>query len=224
MACVASVIARATFLLIPLSDVRPSPPYRPPAGAGPDGVTMSAKAKHETASGSGKGRKGSGAAAKNAGGRRSDESARKVLVTHRKARRDYEILDTVEAGIVLQGTEVKSVRAGKLNLGDAYAVIENGEAWLVSLHISPYEQANQFNHEPLRKRKLLLHKRQIERLLSRVQERGLALVPLSVYLVANKVKVELGVGRGRKMFDKREAVAKRTAQREIDRAVKDRSR
>ena len=189
------------------------------------GCPMSAKAKKGPSPTSGKGSgKSAGAGAKGAGGRRSADADRKVIATHRKARRDYEILDTVEAGIVLKGTEVKSVRAGKLNLGDAYAVIENGEAWLVSMHINPYEQAGQFNHDPLRKRKLLLHKRQIDRLLSRVQEKGLTLVPLSVYILGNKVKIEIGVGRGKRMFDKRQAVAKRSAEREMERAVRARTR
>lgn len=149
---------------------------------------------------------------------------RKVIVTNRKARRDYEVLDTLEAGIALQGTEVKSVRAGQINMGDAYAAIEGGEAWLLQMHINPYDQANQFNHDPLRKRKLLLHKRQIQRLLGKVQEKGLTLVPLSVYLLDNRVKVELGVCRGKRTFDKREDVARRAAKREMERAVKERTR
>jgi SsrA-binding protein len=147
---------------------------------------------------------------------------RRVLVANRKARHDYEILETIEAGLVLVGTEVKSLRAGKANLGDSYAVVEAGEAWLLQLHISPYAQGNQFNHDPLRRRKLLQHKNQIRRLLSKVQEKGLTLVPLALVLIQNRVKVELAVARGRKQYDKREAKAKRETQRDIERAMRER--
>ncbi len=147
-----------------------------------------------------------------------NDPERKILIANRKARHDYEILESWEAGLVLAGTEVKSLRAGRANLGDSYAVIEGGEAWLLQLHISPYEQANRFNHDPLRRRKLLLHKPQINRLKVKTQEKGLTLIPLALVLVRNKVKVDLGLGRGKKSYDKRETTAKREADREMERA------
>ena len=147
---------------------------------------------------------------------------RRVLVANRKARHNYEILETIEAGLVLVGTEVKSLRAGRASLGDCYALVENGEVWLVSMHISPYEQGHQFNHDPLRKRKLLLHKNQIARLRTKVQEKGLTLIPLALVLVKNRVKVDLGVARGRREYDKREVKAKRETEREIERAIRER--
>ena len=147
---------------------------------------------------------------------------RRVLVANRKARHDYEVLETIEAGLVLVGTEVKSLRAGRANLGDSYAVIERDEAWLMQLHISPYEQGNVFNHDPLRRRKLLLHRSQIRRLRMKVQERGLTLVPLALVLVKNRVKVDLAVARGRRQYDKREAKAKRESDREVQRAMRER--
>lgn len=149
------------------------------------------------------------------------ETENRVLIANRKARHNYEILETIEAGLVLVGTEVKSLRDGKANLGDSYAVIEKGEAFLVQLHISAYTQANQFNHDPLRKRKLLLHKAQIRRLKAKTEEKGLTLVPLALLLVRNKVKVELGLGRGKKLYDKREAKAKADADRELQRIRRD---
>ena len=145
-------------------------------------------------------------------------SDRRVLIQNRKARHDYHVLETIEAGLVLVGTEVKSVRDGKVNMGDAYGTIEGGEAWLLQMHISPYPQGNQFNHEPLRKRKLLLHARQIRRLEAKVQEKGLTLIPLALVLVKNKVKVELGMCRGKRLYDKREATRERDLRREMDRA------
>ena len=149
---------------------------------------------------------------------------RRVLVSNRKARHDYEILDTIEAGIELVGTEVKSIRAGKVNLGDAYAAIEKGEAWLHNMHISPFPQAHQFNHETLRKRRLLLHRRQIDRLEGKVQEKGFTLIPLAVTLVKNRVKIDIGVCRGKKLYDKRESTKERDAQREMDRARREAGR
>lgn len=146
------------------------------------------------------------------------EPQKRTLVANRKARHNYEILETVEAGMALLGTEVKSVRSGKANLGDSYASIDDGEAWLLHLHISPYSQGNQFNHDPLRKRKLLLHKSQIHRLRARIQEKGLTLVPLALILSNNRIKVELGLGRGKKLYDKREAKAKHDAEREMAQA------
>jgi len=144
----------------------------------------------------------------------------KVVAQNKKARHDYFIEQTVEAGIVLSGTEVKSIRQGKSNLKDSYAAIDGGEAFLYGMHISPYEQGNIFNKDPVRDRKLLLHRKEIGRLLALVQQKGLTIVPLSVYLKRGKVKVELGVARGKKLYDKREGIAERDAKREIDRRMK----
>ncbi|MBF8248085.1 MAG: smpB, partial [Bacteroidetes bacterium] len=142
------------------------------------------------------------------------------LVSNRKARHEYEILETLEAGIALKGTEVKSLRNGNANLQDGYAVIKNGEVWLLGMHISPYEQGNINNHEPKRDRRLLLQKKQIRKLFGRVAEKGLTLVPLSVYFKGPYAKIELALARGKKTFDKREAVAKRDAQREVAKRLK----
>jgi SsrA-binding protein len=142
-----------------------------------------------------------------------------VVANNRKARHLYHILETLEAGLVLTGTEVKSLRAGRANLGDAYAMVENGEVWLMKLHISPYEQGNQFNHEPLRKRKLLVHRRDIQRLIGKTQEKGLTLIPLKLYFRGGWAKVELGLAKGKKSHDKREDIAKRDAVRDIARAM-----
>jgi SsrA-binding protein len=147
---------------------------------------------------------------------------RKVVTANRKARHEYAIEDTVEAGLVLTGTEIKSVRAGKVNLQDAYARVENGEAWLYNMHISPYEQGNRFNVDSVRRRKLLLHRREIDRLIGRAQERGMALIPLSLYLRHGFAKIELGTGRGKKLYDRRQAIADREAQREKERALRGR--
>ena len=141
------------------------------------------------------------------------------IVQNRKARHLYHILETVEAGLVLTGTEVKSLRAGKANLVDSYAMVDRGEVWLMNLHISPYEQGNQFNHEPKRKRKLLLHRRDIRRLIGKTREKGLTLVPISLYFKKGWAKVELALARGKKLHDKREDVAKRDADREMARAM-----
>jgi SsrA-binding protein len=142
----------------------------------------------------------------------------KSVVVNRRARYDYFILEKVEAGIALRGTEVKSIRNGKVNLGDAYAQIEDGEAWLLQMHISPYEQGNRFNHDPLRRRKLLLHRRQILKLKQATQEKGLTLIPLALYFKGSHLKVELGVAKGKRHHDRREDVARRDAEREIQRA------
>jgi SsrA-binding protein len=151
----------------------------------------------------------------------SDKSRVKVISDNRKARFLYEILDTYEAGIELKGTEVKSIRAGKVNLRDGYALIRNGEVWLTNVHISPYEISGQyFNHEPRRDRKLLLHKKEINKLIGLLQEKGLTLVPLKMYLKGDWVKVLLGVGKGKKLHDKRETVKRREDQREMARALK----
>jgi SsrA-binding protein len=149
----------------------------------------------------------------------------KIVCTNRKARRDYEILETMEAGIVLRGTEVKSLRAGGAHLKDSYAAVERGELFLYSAHISPYEQGNRFNHEPTRTRKLLLHAREIRRLLGKIKEKGLTLIPLKLYFNdAGKVKVELGLAKGRRAYDKRREIAERDAKREMQRALKDEER
>lgn len=148
----------------------------------------------------------------------------KALVVNRKARHDYEVLDRIEAGIALAGTEVKSIRDGRVQMGDAYASVDDGEAFLHQLQISHFPQANQFNHEPLRKRKLLLHKSEIRKLRAKVLEKGLTLIPLSLYLVKNRVKVELGLCRGKKLYDKRATVAERDAARDLDRVRRDRYR
>ena len=144
----------------------------------------------------------------------------KNITVNRKARHEYHILQTFEAGIVLQGTEVKSLRQGKANLSDSYAVVENGEVWLVNAHISEYTQGNIYNHDPLRKRKLLLNKNEIRKLARAVQEKGNTLIPLRLYFVRGKAKVELAIARGKKIFDKRHDIAKRDAERELQRKIK----
>ena len=148
--------------------------------------------------------------------------AEKIIAVNRKARHDYEVIDTFEAGIVLLGTEVKSLRAGKANLKDSYARIRNGELWLFGLHISPYSHGSYNNHIPERDRKLLLHKYEIRRLIGKVEEAGLTLVPLKLYFKNGKVKVLLGLARGRKQYDKRQVIAKREADRDLRRRLKQR--
>jgi len=149
----------------------------------------------------------------------SGEDGRKVVATNRKARHEYEILETVEAGIVLRGPEVKSVRAGKVGFQDAFARLERGEAFLYSLHISAYDQANRFNDDPLRTRKLLLRRQELRKLAGRVEEKGLTLVPLELYFRRGYAKVLLGLARGRKFYDKREKLKQRTQEREAQRAM-----
>ncbi len=143
----------------------------------------------------------------------------RVVTVNRKARHDYFIEETYEAGIALRGTEVKSLRAGKANLRDSFARIENGEVILYNMHISPFEQGNRFNHEPKRDRKLLLHKFEINKLIGKTKEKGFTLVPLKVYFnERNMAKVELGLAKGKHLYDKRKEIAKRDAQREIEKA------
>jgi SsrA-binding protein len=149
---------------------------------------------------------------------------RETIALNRRARHDYEILETFDAGLVLTGTEIKSVRARRVALGDAYAAIEHGEAWLHNMHISPYEAGNRFNPDPKRRRKLLLHRREISRLIGRTVEKGLTLVPLSVYLQRGYAKVQLGLARGKRQYDKRRAIAEREARREEERALAERQR
>ncbi len=145
-----------------------------------------------------------------------------TLVTNRKARHDYFIEDTIEAGIELKGTEVKSLRKGKGNLKDAYASIKDGEVFVENMHISPYEQGNIFNVDPLRKRKLLLHRTEIRKLERDVQLKGYTLIPLRLYLNRGRVKVELATARGKKLYDKRETIAKRDSDMKIRQALKQR--
>ena len=143
----------------------------------------------------------------------------KIIAQNRKARHDYFIEDTIEAGIALQGTEVKSLRLGKVNISDSFAKIKDGEVFLHGMHISPYEQGNRFNHDPLRVRKLLLHKREINRLVGRTQEQGYTLIPLRLYFKRGKCKIELAVAKGKRKYDKRDAIAKKDAARRIERAL-----
>lgn len=145
----------------------------------------------------------------------------KVVAQNKKARHDYFIEDTLEAGIVLSGTEVKSIRQGKVNLKDSYAMIEDGEVILSGMHISPYEQGNIFNKDPLRDRKLLLHKYEINKLIGYTQQKGLTIVPLQLYFTRGKVKLQLGIAKGKKLYDKRDDIAERDAKREIDRKLKE---
>lgn len=148
----------------------------------------------------------------------------KVVARNRRARHDYFIDEVYEAGIALVGTEVKSIRAGKVSLRDSYAEVQGGEVFLQNMHISPYDKGNRFNHDPRRPRRLLLHKREIRRLLGQTTQKGYTLIPLSLYLKRGKVKVELALARGKKLYDKRRDLAKRDAQREIARAMSDRNR
>jgi len=144
----------------------------------------------------------------------------KIIAENRKARHDYFIEETYEAGIALTGTEVKSLRAGRANLKDSYAGVENGEMYLFNMHISPYEHGNRFNVDPVRARKLLLHKSEINRLFGKAKQQGLTLVPLKVYFKRGRAKVELALAKGKKIYDKREAMAEKDARREIERAVR----
>jgi SsrA-binding protein len=148
----------------------------------------------------------------------------KVVAQNKKAYHDYFIEETYEAGIVLQGTEIKSIRAGKVNLKDSYARIQNGEAVLFGMHVSPYEQGNRYNHDPLRTRKLLLHKREINKLIGETKEAGYALVPLKLYLKNGFCKVLVGLAKGKKNYDKRESLKQKEAKREIERAFRDRQK
>lgn len=149
----------------------------------------------------------------------------KTISLNRRARHEYSIDDTIEAGIVLSGTEIKSIRAGKVSLTDAFARIDRGEAWLVGAHIAPWESGNRFNHEPKRNRKLLLHRTQIDALLGRTKAKGLTLVPLRLYISdRGKAKVELGLGKGKQLHDHRRDIAARDARRDLDRELADAAR
>jgi SsrA-binding protein len=145
----------------------------------------------------------------------------KLISSNRQARFEYSIIESLEVGIALTGTEIKSVRAGKVNLRDAYARINDGEVWLVGMHISPYEQAGAyFQHDPTRLRKLLLHRRQIARLQADVGQKGLTLVPLRLYLKGGRAKIELGLAKGKKLYDKRDSMAERDSRRDVERALR----
>lgn len=146
----------------------------------------------------------------------------KIACENRKARHDYFIHETFEAGIELKGTEVKSLRVGKANLKDSYGVIKNGEIFVEHIHISPYEQGNIFNHDPLRKRKLLMHKKEIIKLFSKTREKGFTLVPLKIYFKNGRAKMELALASGKHNYDKRAALAEKSAKRDIERAIKNR--
>jgi SsrA-binding protein len=150
-------------------------------------------------------------------------SLEKLIASNRKAHHNFEILETYEAGLVLRGTEVKALRDGRADLKESYARIEREEAWLLGCHISPYAQGNRANHDPLRSRKLLLHRGEISRLLGKIMERGLTLVPLRLYFKEGRVKVELGLARGRKTLDKRQVIREREERREMDREIRARS-
>ncbi|MEV0069414.1 MULTISPECIES: SsrA-binding protein SmpB [unclassified Amycolatopsis] len=147
------------------------------------------------------------------------ERGQKVIASNRKARHDYSILDTYEAGLVLQGTEVKSLREGKASLADAFATVDDGEVWLRNVHIPEYTQGTWTNHTPRRTRKLLLHRGEIEKLIGKTKESGLSLVPLSMYFKDGKVKVEIALAKGKKAYDKRQTLAKRDAERDISKAM-----
>jgi SsrA-binding protein len=147
-----------------------------------------------------------------------------TVALNRRARHDYAVEQTLEAGIVLTGTEIKSIRAGRANLAEAYARIEHGEAWLIGAHIAPYEQGNRNNHEPTRTRKLLLHRDEIAELIGRVQSKGFTLVPLRLYIRDGKAKLEIGIAKGKKTHDKRRTIAERDARRDLARETKARIR
>ena len=151
-----------------------------------------------------------------------EQKPKKIISNNKKAYHDYFIDEKFEAGIELFGTEVKSIRQGTVNLKDSYVSLKTGEAILIGMHISPYEKGNIFNRDPLRERRLLLHKKEIMRLIGKTKEKGYSLIPLSVYLSGSRVKIELGLARGKKSYDKREAIAERDAKRNMERSLKDR--
>jgi SsrA-binding protein len=148
----------------------------------------------------------------------------KVIATNRKARYEYQFLDVYEAGLVLQGSEIKSIRAGRVSIKEGFVLFEDGEAWLVNVHIAPYDPAHRQNHEPKRRRKLLLHRREIDRLQGGAQEKGITVVPIRLYLKEGRAKVEIALAKGKKQYDKRQTIAKRDSKRQIERAIKERYR
>lgn len=151
----------------------------------------------------------------------AEDAREKSIANNRRARHEYEILETVEAGLVLRGTEVKSLRDGQVNFKDSYATIRNNEGWLVGCHISPYSHGTDANHDPERDRKLLLHRRELGRLTGKIAERGLTLVPLRLYFKDGRVKIELGLARGKKLHDKRSTLREREVRREMDKAARE---
>ncbi len=151
---------------------------------------------------------------------KKENTGEKLIASNKTARRDYEITDKLEAGMVLTGTEVKALRAGNANLKDSYAVVKDNEVFLRELHIGHYDHGNRYNHDPLRARKLLLHKREIRRLFGKSREKGLSLIPLRLYFKRSMVKVEIGVGRGKKLYDRRQDIKRREERRDISRAFK----
>ena len=151
----------------------------------------------------------------------ADRSAKeRAIATNRRARHEYEILETVEAGLVLRGTEVKSLRAGQVTFKDAYATVRNDEGWLLGCHISPYSHGTDANHEPERDRKLLLHKREITRIVGKTAEKGLTVVPLKIYFQRGRIKIEIGLARGKKLHDKRATLRERETRREMEKAAR----
>lgn len=144
----------------------------------------------------------------------------KIVASNRKASHEYFILEQMEAGLVLQGSEIKSIRAGQISLAESYVQVENGQAWLIDAHIAPYEQARHFNHEPRRPRKLLLHKDEIMRLEKEIRQKGITIIPLKVYLKDGRAKIEIALAKGKKLYDKRQAIAKRDAEREMERNLR----
>jgi len=153
----------------------------------------------------------------------ADKSGTKLIAPNKKARHDYFVMEAFEAGIELFGTEVKSIRQGRVNLKDSYCYIDKGEIFVSGMHISPYEQGNIFNKDPMRIRKLLMHKKEINRLLGQVTQQGLTLVPLSMYFKGSRVKLEIGLCKGKKLYDKRDSEAERKSDRDIERAMKSRN-
>ncbi|MFA5072955.1 MAG: SsrA-binding protein SmpB [Nitrospirota bacterium] len=147
-----------------------------------------------------------------------------AVATNRKAHHDYFIEETIEAGVVLQGTEVKSLRLGLANLTDSYAIVKNNELFLLNVNISPYPHGNIMNHEPLRTRKLLVHKEEIRKLIGKIMQKGFTLIPLKIYFVRGKAKVLIGLAKGKKAFDKRETIKEKESKREVERAVKERNK
>lgn len=152
----------------------------------------------------------------------ADPNARRIVLTNRKARHEYHILETFDAGIALVGTEVKSIRNGRVNLQDAYCKVENGEVWIHNMHISPFEQGSRWNVDPRRPRKLLFHRREIETLRAQLEQKGFTLVPLALYFQRGFAKLEVGVGRGKKLYDKREDIADRDRERQMRREMAER--
>jgi len=150
----------------------------------------------------------------------SNNTPVKTIAVNRQAYHDYFVERTVEAGIALKGTEIKSIRGGKVNLRSSYAIARNGELWLENSHIAVYDHGNRYNHDPMRNRKLLLHRREIEQLLSKVETKGLTLIPLKLYLKGGRAKIELGLCRGKKLYDKRDAIAERDVKRDMERTLR----